>query len=283
MTNYQLLDDERLLDLLFTEEDRLPRTAVDEFLRRGRSMIAPLAGIICVEFYWTGDSSKQWAVIHAVYILGAIGGEETILPLARALRSASVHQNEWITEDLPSIFRNSEPIAQSLLKLIASDITSDWYTRSVAMDCLAALTIKHPEIEKEVFPFIHSILVNELEERDVRSEAGCVLMNFRRNEYREDLMAFGREEEWLKSEDEDYLACFYEKEVEEAFSEKENELFKYQKDWLSFYNADEIQKRRERWKEEDKDYSEIKTAPKIGRNDFCPCGSGKKYKKCCLA
>jgi len=22
--------------------------------------------------------------------------------------------------------------------------------------------------------------------------------------------------------------------------------------------------------------------PKIGRNDPCPCGSGKKHKKCCL-
>lgn len=22
-------------------------------------------------------------------------------------------------------------------------------------------------------------------------------------------------------------------------------------------------------------------APKAGRNDACPCGSGKKYKKCC--
>ncbi|MBV8056713.1 MAG: SEC-C domain-containing protein, partial [Deltaproteobacteria bacterium] len=22
---------------------------------------------------------------------------------------------------------------------------------------------------------------------------------------------------------------------------------------------------------------------KIGRNDPCPCGSGKKYKRCCLA
>lgn len=22
---------------------------------------------------------------------------------------------------------------------------------------------------------------------------------------------------------------------------------------------------------------------KIGRNDFCPCGSGKKYKTCCLS
>jgi hypothetical protein len=26
----------------------------------------------------------------------------------------------------------------------------------------------------------------------------------------------------------------------------------------------------------------INTGPKIGRNDPCPCGSGKKYKKCCL-
>ncbi|PCC69059.1 SEC-C motif-containing protein [Nannocystis exedens] len=27
----------------------------------------------------------------------------------------------------------------------------------------------------------------------------------------------------------------------------------------------------------------VRTAPKIGRNDPCPCGSGKKYKKCCDA
>jgi hypothetical protein len=26
----------------------------------------------------------------------------------------------------------------------------------------------------------------------------------------------------------------------------------------------------------------VNTEPKIGRNDPCPCGSGKKYKKCCL-
>ncbi|MEQ9587356.1 MAG: UPF0149 family protein [Parvibaculaceae bacterium] len=27
---------------------------------------------------------------------------------------------------------------------------------------------------------------------------------------------------------------------------------------------------------------QINRAPKVGRNDPCPCGSGKKYKKCCL-
>jgi uncharacterized protein len=27
----------------------------------------------------------------------------------------------------------------------------------------------------------------------------------------------------------------------------------------------------------------VHTTPKVGRNDPCPCGSGKKHKKCCLA
>ena len=26
-----------------------------------------------------------------------------------------------------------------------------------------------------------------------------------------------------------------------------------------------------------------RTGPQVGRNDPCPCGSGRKYKKCCLA
>jgi len=25
----------------------------------------------------------------------------------------------------------------------------------------------------------------------------------------------------------------------------------------------------------------VRTGPKVGRNDPCPCGSGKKYKNCC--
>ncbi|MEN6337415.1 MAG: SEC-C metal-binding domain-containing protein [Phycisphaerales bacterium] len=25
----------------------------------------------------------------------------------------------------------------------------------------------------------------------------------------------------------------------------------------------------------------MNASPKIGRNEPCPCGSGKKYKKCC--
>ncbi|MEK6266591.1 MAG: SEC-C metal-binding domain-containing protein [Clostridium sp.] len=41
---------------------------------------------------------------------------------------------------------------------------------------------------------------------------------------------------------------------------------------------------KEKRKEIQKDYKDSKTVvntDKIGRNDSCPCGSGKKYKKCC--
>lgn len=31
-----------------------------------------------------------------------------------------------------------------------------------------------------------------------------------------------------------------------------------------------------------KGYTFVRRVEKIGRNDPCPCGSGKKFKKCCL-
>ncbi len=37
-----------------------------------------------------------------------------------------------------------------------------------------------------------------------------------------------------------------------------------------------------RLRSEQERMSAIRLTPKIGRNDACPCGSGKKYKKCCL-
>ena len=35
-------------------------------------------------------------------------------------------------------------------------------------------------------------------------------------------------------------------------------------------------------KEREANVVSVRTEPKIRRNDLCPCGSGKKYKKCCL-
>ncbi|MBQ7563751.1 MAG: SEC-C domain-containing protein [Lachnospiraceae bacterium] len=37
------------------------------------------------------------------------------------------------------------------------------------------------------------------------------------------------------------------------------------------------------YKEQKRSMTIVHEGPKIGRNDPCPCGSGKKYKKCCGA
>lgn len=47
--------------------------------------------------------------------------------------------------------------------------------------------------------------------------------------------------------------------------------------WEKIFDAD---KRKELYLTEKKSGTIVKD-PKIGRNDPCPCGSGKKYKKCC--
>ena len=48
--------------------------------------------------------------------------------------------------------------------------------------------------------------------------------------------------------------------------------------WDSIFSEE---KRRELYLEQKKSGT-IRNEKKIGRNDPCPCGSGKKYKHCCL-
>ena len=49
--------------------------------------------------------------------------------------------------------------------------------------------------------------------------------------------------------------------------------------WDAIFTKDE---QKELYREEKSSHTVVKPA-KVGRNDPCPCGSGKKYKKCCGA
>ena len=48
------------------------------------------------------------------------------------------------------------------------------------------------------------------------------------------------------------------------------------KDWDNIISPEEQQQMLFDWRQ-----SKIAHSEKVGRNDPCPCGSGKKYKKCC--
>ena len=51
-------------------------------------------------------------------------------------------------------------------------------------------------------------------------------------------------------------------------------------EWNDIFDAD---KQAALYKEQKQSQTVRNEGPKIGRNDPCPCGSGKKYKKCCGA
>ena len=55
-------------------------------------------------------------------------------------------------------------------------------------------------------------------------------------------------------------------------------------DWLyglPQWNAIFSEEEQKKLYKEQKESTTIRKEKKIGRNDPCPCGSGKKYKKCC--
>lgn len=58
----------------------------------------------------------------------------------------------------------------------------------------------------------------------------------------------------------------------------------YKAEWLYTlpeWDAILSEERRKELYKQQRSSATIVKAPKIGRNDPCPCGSGKKYKKCC--
>lgn len=69
-----------------------------------------------------------------------------------------------------------------------------------------------------------------------------------------------------------------EHEAEELVKAEDARRQETEKDCLNI-SADSVLKRSERLSDQ---MTIIRTGPKLGRNDPCFCGSGKKYKKCCL-
>ncbi len=296
MIGYSMLESDKLVNLLFTEEDRLPRTAVDEFIKRGNSMIEPLSKIVLEESNWTKERPEFWTPIHAVFILGAIGTQETIAPLITAIKWSEKYNVDWVFEVFPSIFGKIGMPALESLRQFVQDKEQDWYVRTIALQGLAAVAVYNPEAENDIIFFIHSIFTNKEENIDVRVGVANVLLDFKRDEFKESLLAFCEEERRFREKEPFPIVAFDEEDVERIFSTNGKHIALYTRDWLSFYDEEHIKKRQERWKTEaekkvERQYEDeseelleppAQETPKIGRNSPCPCGSGKKYKKCCM-
>jgi hypothetical protein len=157
------------------------------------------------------------------------------------------------------------------------------------MDALGSHALRFPEKEEEVMVLLGSVIRDRTEEFGAMRSAAFVLIDFRRADYREDLMGLAEDEVRHQQQHPDYRPAFTPADVERDLGLPKLAMDAYIRDWLGFYSTEEIARRQQRWDHEDgRPRPDIQTPRKppsdaviIDRNAPCPCGSGKAYKRCC--
>lgn len=245
------LKDWELLAMLINEEDMVSRQTVDEIVSRGERMIMPLWAMLR---NWQGNRQDWWTGIHATFILGAIGGKDVITALIMSLRMADAYDCDWITEQLPAIFGKIGPSAVEPLKKVVLDLSNSWGTRIIALQGLAAVALGHPRLNREIFDFIAQMLKDPYDEMIVRGSAGLILLDCNAQEkYQKSLLDFAEEDMAIREHNPYHICHFTKEDVLADARSNENCLKHYTSNWLTFYDAEEIDARQERWKKEAKE------------------------------
>jgi hypothetical protein len=289
-----------LIELLIADEDRVPRNVIDECARRGDTMVEHLDALLRDDNFWRQGAplGEWWLRLHAVMILGLIPGERAGLLLVECMhRMARVDDEslqDWLAAYWPALFRNKPEAVVPALRAMAQERALDWYIRTGALDAAVSVAeLRGSAALEEALAWSAAIAGDEAEDQDMRLCAANRLLDFPRDAYRPLL-------EELAGREAELAPLFCKTDVEKAYSAMEDkpDWERFGDPW-EFYTAVAIQRRHERWKKEaalederaleDDDTPDdfmipyVRETPKVGRNDPCPCGSGKKYKKCCLS
>lgn len=210
------------------------------------------------------DSSQVWAPLHAWRSLAQLGATEATCPLLELL--AQLDEDDWAQQELPDVFGMFGPSALPDLAEFLADDTRDPIVRSSVVEGIKRVGTYHPGAQSKCT----RILAQQLAHHGKQSSelngclVGCLLDLDARDE-----IEIIREAYRAGNVDLSVAGDVEEAELELGFrSERSTPAPGF---WLSARSdlpnrpsSPTVQKQR-----------------KIGRNELCPCGSGKKYKKCC--
>jgi hypothetical protein len=317
--NYAELPTSELIELLLKEEDRVTRAHIQELAGRADAL-EPLRAWMRDETRWReARDGEWWALYHAFTILSLTRRPEVLDDLLTGYRFADEEEFDWLTEISPAAFAQFGAAAvEPLIQFIMENRTGSqrpWETsglRSMLVTALTRIALEHPAVQPRVAEFAISRFT-DLEETDpafLGLLTGHALLLNREAALEPIRDAFARDaiDETIAGDYEETLAWFK--------PEEQRADWEYHQDLLKFYEPAEIKRRQMRWQAEkeqeerrakQREAKEIAhrlgwdepTEPavltgyfqtregtlvreeKVGRNDPCPCGSGKKYKKCC--
>jgi len=217
----------------------------------------------------SSESDAVWAPVHAWRTLAQLEAEEALEPLLDIFWMCD-DDDEWVLEELPKVIGMIGFNGTNRLSEYLKDKTNGVDPRIMAARSLKLIAQEHPEKKDECIKILteklakhsdededlNAFIINYLMElkatesiETIREayEAGSVNIFFA-GDFEDVEIAFGLKEERINP-----------RKISYTFEDTSNPLDQYAR------THQQPQKKK-----------------KIGRNEPCPCGSGKKYKKCCL-
>jgi uncharacterized protein YchJ len=254
---------------------------VESMLRRRDEALPFLIDIVKSDRYWRSDGVEAWAPISAMHLLALIGGGEALDAVVYATYNYTEEMGDWLTEDLPSILAHFGADAYGTLLSTVNDDRLEPFARNSAARALHAISRKDQNLRKQAVDALKNAIMSE-KDCLARTLLVDVLIEFKdpdtlqfvRSLFEKELIDTstltieevegvyaGEYDDILHRDDVDPMDLFRKKAVE-YMTPVDSDMIR---DEAKFHHGQQAAKKR-----------------KIGRNEPCPCGSGKKYKKCCL-
>jgi hypothetical protein len=292
-----VFDADALIDLLVADEDRVPRNAIDVASRLGEPMISALRERLRGAWDLPVSRGEWWLRLHAAMILGLMERESAGSLLVEFMRRMAEADDDalqdWLAGEWPAFFANKPPSVLDAVRDLCLDRRSDWYVRANALEVVVAVAARQdPDTLESTLAWIADNAADERERPEMRPWWCHALLDYPREQYRPLL-------ESLAASEPVPGAAFDAEDIRRAYAgDPEHGPSHLGKDPWRFYTPESIRERQDRWaREVDEDDGEadesddalativepyVRELPKVGRNDPCPCGSGRKFKKCCL-
>jgi hypothetical protein len=236
------------------------------------------------------ESLMVWAPVHAWRALAQLRAGEAIAPLLELFRRSDDDMDDWVGTDLPeSLAQFGAAVLDPLTAYLANPANGEWSRVNTART-IGLVGEKHPELRMDSITRLAAQLERFAEQSEtLNAFLISPLWDLRAVEAMpviERAFASGRVDESVQGDLEDVQIQFGLK-TEREHPRKPNKLSIWGDQLRAEWKAKGIPLPDDdgNFSEPDYEMPELPTPyvapPKVGRNDPCPCGSGKKHKKCC--
>ncbi len=252
----------------------------------GREHVPELIRMATDEALHTGPvgSHIYWGPVRAWRALGELRAEEAVGPLLDLLCRIDDEQDDWVREEIPEVLAEIGPVAlDPLAEYLANTAHGEW-ARLAAAQGIATIATYHPDQRPACVARLSAQLERFANQSDVFN--GYIVSNLmdlaavEAAPIMQQAFAAGAVDESIAGDWED-VAIELGLKTHREHPRKPNWLTELSNQWQAARAVREALQALPEEPVADEDSEPPRAAPMPGRNQTCPCGSGKKYKKCC--